>query len=215
MTLETTSRRSLITVAGAAGLTIVGPRIAAAQATPEPEATPIATILYDPYARLPQVPSFDLTSTDVQSGQLMSSAQMGSRVGGEDKSPQLSWSGFPAETKSFVVTMFDPDAPSPSGFWHWAVADIPASSTDLPNDAGNQDNKLLPPGAFMLPNDTRMPKYIGAAPPKPQTHRYFIAVHALSVDKIGIDPQSTVSLLCATLSGRLLARALLVPLAKA
>lgn len=214
MTLETTSRRSLITAAGAAGLTLAGPRIAAAQATPEAAATPVA-ILYDPYARLPQVPSFDLTSTDVQSGQLMSSAQMGSRVGGEDKSPQLSWSGFPTETKSFVVTMFDADAPSPSGFWHWAVADIPASSTDLPNDAGNPDNKLLPAGAFMLPNDARLPKYIGAAPPKPQTHRYFIAVHALSVDKIGIDPQSTVSLLCATLSGSLLARTLLVPLGKA
>jgi Raf kinase inhibitor-like YbhB/YbcL family protein len=214
MTLETTSRRSLFVAAGAAGLTIAAPRLAAAQATPVTEATPVA-IHYDPYARLPQVPSFDLTSTDVQSGQLMLAAQMGSRVGGQDKSPQLSWSGFPAETKSFVVTLFDPDAPSPSGFWHWAVADIPASSTDLPNDAGNPDSKLLPAGAFMLPNDVRLPKYIGAAPPKPQTHRYFFAVHALSVEKIGIDPQSTVSLLCATLSGSLLARALLVPLGKA
>ena len=93
----------------------------------------------DPFARLPVVPSFTVTSTDVTDGQALPPAQMSGIFGvpgGEDLSPQLSWSGAPAETRSYTVTMYDPDAPSGSGFWHWAVADIPASVTGLPAGAG-------------------------------------------------------------------------------
>ena len=92
----------------------------------------------DPFARLPVVPSFTVTSTDVTDGQALPLAQMSAIFGvpgGKDLSPQLSWSGAPAETKSYTVTMYDPDAPSGSGFWHWAVADIPASVTGLPTGA--------------------------------------------------------------------------------
>jgi phosphatidylethanolamine-binding protein (PEBP) family uncharacterized protein len=89
---------------------------------------------------LPVVPSFTVTSTDVTDGQALPPAQMSGIFGvpgGEDLSPQLSWSGAPAETRSYTVTMYDPDAPSGSGFWHWAVADILASVTGLPAGAGN------------------------------------------------------------------------------
>jgi hypothetical protein len=82
----------------------------------------------DPFARLPVMPSFTVTSTDVTDGQPLPPAQMSGIFevpGGKDLSPQLSWSGASAETKSYTVTMYDPDAPSGSGFWHWAVADIP------------------------------------------------------------------------------------------
>jgi phosphatidylethanolamine-binding protein (PEBP) family uncharacterized protein len=82
----------------------------------------------DPFWRLPVVPSFTVTSTDVTDGQALPPAQMSGIFevpGGKDLSPQLSWSGAPAETKSYTVTMYDPDAPSGSGFWHWALADIP------------------------------------------------------------------------------------------
>ena len=95
----------------------------------------------DPFARLPAVPAFTVTSTDVTDGQELPPAQMSAIFGvpgGQDLSPQLSWSGAPAETKSYTVTMYDPEAPSGSGFWHWALADIPAAVTGLPAGAGDQ-----------------------------------------------------------------------------
>src|SRR6202049_4361478 len=92
-----------------------------------------------PYAALPTVPSFQLTSSSVTNGQPLPPEQLSKMFGvpgGQDLSPQLSWSGFPAETESFVVSMYDPQAPTGSGFWHWAVADIPASTTPVPARAG-------------------------------------------------------------------------------
>ena len=76
----------------------------------------------DPYAQLPAVPSFALTSEDVADGQTMAAPFT---AAGGDTSPQLAWSGFPASTRSFVVTCFDPDAPRPGGFWHWTVLNLP------------------------------------------------------------------------------------------
>jgi Raf kinase inhibitor-like YbhB/YbcL family protein len=112
----------------------------------------------DPFARLPVVPSFTVTSTDVTDGQPLPAAQMSGIFevpGGKDLSPQLSWSGAPARTRSYTATMYDPDAPSGSGFWHWAVADIPASVTGLPTGAGDVTGEHLPAGAVQLPNDAR------------------------------------------------------------
>ena len=173
-----------------------------------------------PYDRLPPVPSFALQSTDAADGQPLPIRQYSAIFGfpgGSDTSPQLSWSGFPAQTRSFVVTMFDPDAPTPSGFWHWALADIPAEVTSL--QAGAGDGYALPPGAFHLPNDARAERFIGAAPP-PGTgrHRYLIAVHALetpSVTELGVPRDGTPAGLSYFMLGKTIARAVMAPWAQA
>jgi Raf kinase inhibitor-like YbhB/YbcL family protein len=179
----------------------------------------------DPFARLPVVPSFSVTSTDVTDGQPLPPAQMSGIFevpGGKDLSPQLSWSGAPAETRSYTVTMYDPDAPSGSGFWHWAVADIPASVTELPAGAGDVTGEHLPAGAVQLPNDARWARFIGAGPPPGDgRHRYVIVVQALGIEKVGqlqlrVQADSTPAWLgfSINVSGHLLARAVIMPWAE-
>ncbi len=141
----------------------------------------------DPYASLPKLPTFTLTSQSVTDGQPLANAQVSGIMGagGEDVSPQLSWSGFPDETRSFAVTVYDPDAPTASGFWHWAVANLPADVTELPAGAGDGSN--LPGDALTLVNDAGQRRYIGAAPPAGHgAHRYYIAVHAVDTEKLDL-----------------------------
>src|SRR4249920_1859143 len=91
-------------------------------------ASSTAAVKRDPYADLPPIPSFSLQSSLVADGETMPIAQRDGIFGsdGRDTSPDLTWSGFPDGTQSFIVTMYDPDAPTPSGFWHWAVINLPA-----------------------------------------------------------------------------------------
>jgi Raf kinase inhibitor-like YbhB/YbcL family protein len=171
--------------------------------------------MHDPYAHLPQVESFTLTSTDVADGMPMPLAQCSGILdaGGSDTSPQLSWSGFPSQTRSFAVTVFDPDAPIPSGFWHWAVHDIPATVTSLPSGAGDAEGSGLPAGAIQLPSDAGLARYVGAAPPEGHgPHRYFIVVHALDVDSLGVAPGSAPAVQGFMMFTHTLARARLVPI---
>ena len=168
----------------------------------------------NPYEFLDPVPEFTVTSADVADGETLPSAQVSGVMGagGEDVSPQLSWSGFPDETRSFAVTVFDPCAPTASGFWHWAVADIPADVTELPTDAGNPERGLLPDGAVTLHNDALARRYIGAAPPEGHgTHRYYIVVHAVDVDSLELPEDATPAFLGFNLSMHTLARAMIVP----
>lgn len=163
-----------------------------------------------PYDNLPQLPTFTLTSESVTDGQPLGNDQVSGifGAGGADVSPQLSWSGFPAETKSFAVTMFDPDAPTGSGFWHWAVADLPVSVTSLPADAGNGDE--LPGGAVTLTNDGGLKRFLGAAPPAGHgPHRYYIAVHALPVESLDLPDGATPAYLGFNLFGQAIARAVI------
>ncbi|AIY47107.1 MULTISPECIES: YbhB/YbcL family Raf kinase inhibitor-like protein [Mycolicibacterium] len=163
-----------------------------------------------PYDNLPKLPTFTLTSESVSDGQPLANDQVSGIMGagGSDTSPQLSWSGFPAETKSFAVTVYDPDAPTASGFWHWAVADLPASVTELPAGAG--DGSELPGGAVTLANDASLKRYIGAAPPAGHgPHRYYIAVHALPVESLELPDGATPAYLGFNLFGQAIARAVI------
>jgi Raf kinase inhibitor-like YbhB/YbcL family protein len=163
-----------------------------------------------PYDNLPQLPSFTLTSESVTDGHPLANDQVSGIMGagGSDTSPQLSWSGFPAETKSFAVTVYDPDAPTVSGFWHWAVADLPASVTELPAGAG--DGSELPGGAVTLTNDAGLKRFLGAAPPAGHgPHRYYIAVHALPVESLGLPDGATPAYLGFNLFAQAIARAVI------
>ncbi|WP_301546948.1 YbhB/YbcL family Raf kinase inhibitor-like protein [Gordonia sp. X0973] len=168
---------------------------------------------YDPYAALPQLPGFSLTSTDLADGAPLAQPQVSGifGAGGTDTSPQLSWSGFPEKTRSFAVTVYDPDAPTVSGFWHWAVADIPASVTSLAADAGNGEAGSLPDGALTLTNDASLKRFLGAAPPAGHgPHRYFVAVHAVDVESLGLPADATPAFLNFNLFGHAIARAIIV-----
>lgn len=145
---------------------------------------------FNPYDHLPQVPTFAVTSDDLTDGRPLSMPQVSGIMGagGEDVSPALSWSGFPAGTQSFAVTCYDPDAPTGAGFWHWAVYNVPASVSSLPTGAGDQNGSGLPDGVITLPNDVGATRYIGAAPPPGHgPHRYFFVVHAVDVPDLGAD----------------------------
>lgn len=142
----------------------------------------------DPYAGLPALPPFFLTSTGLVDGSPLPLAQVAAAQGGKDLSPQLSWSGFPASTRSFAVTAYDPDAPTGSGFWHWAVADIPLAVTELPEGAGNGGSLPGTP----LRNDSRGTAFAGANPPAGHgPHNYWFAVHALDVERLGLPADAT------------------------
>ncbi|GAB2659879.1 YbhB/YbcL family Raf kinase inhibitor-like protein [Nocardia goodfellowii] len=167
---------------------------------------------YNPYDALPQVPSFTVTSADIEDGGTLGNDQVSDVLGagGKDLSPQLSWSGFPAETKSFAVTVYDPDAPTASGFWHWAVANIPAGTTELAAGAGSKGGSL-PEGALNLRNDAGFPGFVGAAPPQGHgPHRYFVVVHAVDVEKLDIDENSSPAVLGFNLFFHTLGRATLI-----
>ena len=157
-------------------------------------------------------PAFHLSSASFQDSQTLPPAQRSGkmRAGGQDESPQLSWSGAPAGTRSYAVTVFDPDAPGRGGFWHWAVLDLPADVTSLPAGAGAEGGRELPQGARQLKNDAGFHGYLGAAPPPGHgPHRYVVTVHALDVEQSGLDNRTAPASLESKLSRHTLAQATL------
>lgn len=161
----------------------------------------------NPYDLLPARPPLVVTSSDVRDGEPLAMAHV---ADGGNTSPQLSWSGAPAGTGSYVVTCFDPDAPTPSGFWHWAIIDLPADCTSLPTGAG-AEGAALPGGAFMLRNDAGQAAFMGAAPPSnDQVHRYYFAVHAVGTDTLGIDASASCAVASFNLAFKATARGYVV-----
>lgn len=135
-------------------------------------------------------PPFKLSSPDVITGQKMTMAQVANVFGcsGGNISPALAWTGAPAGTKSFVLTAYDPDAPTGSGFWHWSIANIAASVSNLP--AGLEADKG-PPGSIQVRNDYGLIGFGGACPPPGPPHRYTFTIYALGVEKIDVNVGTT------------------------
>jgi Raf kinase inhibitor-like YbhB/YbcL family protein len=167
-----------------------------------------------PFDFLPDVQSFALTSDDIEDGKLLPLPQVSGLMdaGGQDISPHLAWSGFPIETRSFALTVFDPDAPTGSGFWHWAVYNLPAAVTELAAGAGSPRSKALPVEAVTLRNDAGLARYLGAAPPEGHgDHRYIFTVHALDCQTLDLPEDATPAYLGFNLFFHTLGRAHLVP----
>ena len=138
--------------------------------------------------------SFTVTSTDVHAGKQIGAANVFNGMGctGQNMSPELSWSGAPAGTKSFAVTVYDPDAPTGSGWWHWVVYNIPATTMSLPAGAGDASGAKLPAGAVQGNTDFGSPGYGGPCPPPgSKPHHYHFTVFALKVEKLDLPATAT------------------------
>ena len=131
--------------------------------------------------------AFRLFSKDLTEGGVLPAKNVFNGFGhsGENESPQLEWAGAPEGTQSFAITMYDPDAPTGSGFWHWVVVDLPATATELPSGAGS-GIAPLPVGARQTRTDMGNQGYVGAAPPTGPKHRYIFTLYALKVDKLPV-----------------------------
>ncbi|MDE2622589.1 MAG: YbhB/YbcL family Raf kinase inhibitor-like protein [Betaproteobacteria bacterium] len=140
---------------------------------------------------------FTLSSPDIKAGGRLTSAQVFDGFGctGKNISPALKWQGAPAGTRSYALTVYDPDAPTGSGWWHWVALNIPASVQSLAEGAGTVSGTGLPEGVVQVRTDFGQPGFGGACPPvgdKP--HRYIFTIHALKVPKIDLPPNATAAL---------------------
>jgi Raf kinase inhibitor-like YbhB/YbcL family protein len=148
-------------------------------------------------APLVQAAGFTLMSPDIKAGSMIDKKFEFNGFGcsGENKSPALKWSGAPKDTKSFAVTVYDPDAPTGSGWWHWSVVNIPASVNELKPDAGAAGGANLPAGAAPVRIDYGVAAWGGTCPPPgDKPHRYVFTVHALKADKLELPPDATAAL---------------------
>ncbi|MDE7547506.1 kinase inhibitor [Acetobacter fabarum] len=139
--------------------------------------------------------AFVLTSPAFANGDVLPQAQVYNGMGqsGQNLSPPLQWHGAPQGTRSFVVTVYDPDAPTGSGWWHWVVVNVPPAVTSLPQGAGS-GKADLPDGAMQVRTDFGVPGYGGAAPPAGRVHRYVFTVYALDVPALDVTPDASPAL---------------------
>ncbi|MGE4329695.1 YbhB/YbcL family Raf kinase inhibitor-like protein [Diaphorobacter sp.] len=154
--------------------------------------------------------TFTLTSPDIAAGSTIAQRFEfdGFGCSGQNQSPVLQWSGAPEGTKGFALNVYDPDAPTGSGFWHWYVIDLPASVTGLPANAGAKGGANLPAGARQIRNDYGIYAWGGMCPPPgDKPHRYIFTVHALSVDRIDVPDDAPAALAGFMVNAHTLAKA--------
>lgn len=130
---------------------------------------------------------------------------------GENLSPQLYWENAPAETKSFAINMYDPDAPTGSGWWHWVLFDLPASTTELKEGAGDPSKGLLPAGTIQSINDMGQFGFGGPCPPVgDKYHQYIVTIYALKTDKLGLDKTANPALVGFSINHNVIAKSSIV-----
>lgn len=129
-----------------------------------------------------------ITSPDIAPGARIADEQVFNGFGctGKNVSPALAWTGAPKDTKSFALSVYDPDAPTGSGFWHWVMFNIPPNVTSLPQGAGAPGKE--PQGAMQIENDYGTVGYGGPCPPPGKPHRYQFTIYALKTDKLDLKP---------------------------
>jgi Raf kinase inhibitor-like YbhB/YbcL family protein len=155
--------------------------------------------------------TFTLTSNDLGGQATKNEEFNGFGCTGKNQSPQLSWQNAPEGTKSFAVTMYDPDAPTGSGWWHWIVFDIPTNTKELATGAGNTKLNLMPKDVIQSITDYGANGYGGPCPPEGHgLHQYIITVHALKTDKLGLDANTNPAVVGYYLWNNTIAKASLV-----
>lgn len=155
--------------------------------------------------------TFTLSSNDLGGEATMNQEFNGFGCTGENQSPQLSWKNAPEGTKSFAVTMYDPDAPTGSGWWHWVVFDIPSNTSELVSGAGNTELNLTPEGVIQSISDYGANGYGGPCPPEGHgLHQYIITVYALKTDKLGLNESTNPAIVGYYLWNNTLAKASIV-----
>ena len=158
-----------------------------------------------------QAQTFTLSSTSVGGQATMTEVFDGFGCTGANISPQLSWANAPEGTKGYAITIHDKDAPTGSGWWHWLVFDLPATTMSLPAGAGDPAKNLMPAGAIQSRTDFGAPGYGGPCPPPGHgPHQYIVTVYALKTDKLGLDANASPAVLGYTLNANTLAKASIV-----
>lgn len=153
---------------------------------------------------------FSLASTDIAQDQPLTRREVFKGFGcdGDNVSPQLSWRDAPEGTKSYAITVFDPDAPTGSGWWHWTVVNLPVSVTSVPRGVGSN----LPAGAVQGRTDYGQPGFGGVCPPAGDNpHHYQFTVWALKVETLPLDAQASGARVGFLLNANVLAKATITP----
>ncbi len=155
--------------------------------------------------------SFTLFSKEISGQATLSQVFNGFGCTGNNISPQLFWASAPEGTKSFAITLFDPDAPTGSGWWHWLIFNIPSDCSELPSGAGNPQSGLAPIGAVQSITDYGTNGYGGPCPPQGHgIHQYIFTIHALDVDKIDLDEKANPALVGFNINAHTIQKASLV-----
>jgi Raf kinase inhibitor-like YbhB/YbcL family protein len=154
---------------------------------------------------------FTLKSDDMGGQLTLTQVYSGFGCTGKNISPALKWINAPEGTKSFAVTVYDPDAPTGSGWWHWVIFNIPANVTELKADAGRPEKKLAPEGSVQSITDYGVPGFGGACPPEgDKEHRYVFTIYALKIAKLDLDAKASPAMAGFYLNNNTIAKASLI-----